>query len=55
LTFYPSKKELKKELKKNSFKIGRAGYQKKGNFALISKMWRSLEFGKREKKFYRKT
>jgi hypothetical protein len=42
-------------LKKNFFKIGRAGYQKKRNFALISKMCRSLEFGKREKKFYRKT
>jgi hypothetical protein len=46
LTFYPSKK--------NSA-AGRAGYQKKRNFALISKMCRSLEFGKREKKFYKKT
>jgi hypothetical protein len=40
---------------KNFFEIGHAGYQKKQNFALISKMRRSLEFGKREKKFYRKT
>jgi hypothetical protein len=36
-------------LKKNFFEIGREGYQKKRNFELISKMWRSLEFGKREK------
>ncbi len=43
LTFYPS-----------FFEIGRAGYQKKRNFVLISKMWRSLEFGK-GKKMYRKT
>jgi hypothetical protein len=35
-------------LKKNFFKIGRTGYQKKRNFALISKMYRSLKFGKRE-------
>jgi hypothetical protein len=42
-------------LKKNFFEIGCAGYQKKQNFALISKMCRSLEFGKRGKKFYRKT
>jgi hypothetical protein len=42
-------------LKKNFFEIGRAGYQKKWNFALISKMCRSLEFGKREKNFFRKT
>ncbi len=34
------------ELKKNFFKIGRVGYQKKRNFAPISKMCRSLEFGK---------
>jgi hypothetical protein len=40
-------------LKKNFFEIGRAGYQKKRNFALISKMCRSLEFGRREKNFYR--
>ena len=37
-----------------SFEIGHAGYQKKRNFALISKMCRSLEFGKRETIFYRK-
>jgi hypothetical protein len=42
-------------VEKKFFKIGRAGYQKKRNFALISKMWRSLEFGKRGKKFYIKT
>jgi hypothetical protein len=42
-------------LKKKFFKIGRTGYQKKRNFALISKMCRSLEFGKRENIFYRKT
>jgi hypothetical protein len=42
-------------LEKNFFKIGRKGYQNKGNFALISKMCRSLEFGKRGKKFYQKT
>jgi hypothetical protein len=42
-------------MKKNFFEIGQAGYQKKWNFALISKMCRSLEFGKRGKKFYRKT
>jgi hypothetical protein len=42
-------------LKKNFFEIGRAGYHKKWNFGLISKMCRSLEFGKREKNFYRKT
>jgi hypothetical protein len=42
-------------LKKNFFEIGRAGYQKKRNFALISKMCGSLEFCKREKHFYRKT
>jgi hypothetical protein len=42
-------------LKKNFFKIWRAGYQKKRNFALISKMCRSLTFGKRENFFYRKT
>jgi hypothetical protein len=42
-------------LKKNFFEIGRKGYQNKGNFALISKMCRSLEFGKRGKNCYRKT
>jgi hypothetical protein len=41
------------------FKIVRKGYQKKRNFALISKMCRSLEFSKREKvsqknRFFRK-
>ncbi len=55
LTFYPSKKVAPPPLKSWKKFIGRAGYQKKQNFALISKMWRSLEFGKREKKFYRKT
>jgi hypothetical protein len=42
-------------LKTNFFEIGLAGHQKKQNFAQISKMCRSLEFGKREKFFYRKT
>jgi hypothetical protein len=42
-------------VEKNFFKIGRTGYQKKQNFALISKMYRSLEFVKRGKTFYRKT
>jgi hypothetical protein len=58
LTFYPSKKvapPLIRVEKKNFFKIRRAGYQKKRNFALISKMCRSLKFGKMGKKFYRKT
>jgi hypothetical protein len=39
---------------KNFFKSGRTGYQKKRNFALISKMCRSLESGKREENVYRK-
>jgi hypothetical protein len=51
LTFCPPKKELKK----NFFEIGRTGYQKKRNFTLISKMCRSLAFGKKGNKFYRKT
>jgi hypothetical protein len=57
LTFYPSKKVAPPliRVEKNFFEIGCAGYQKKRNFALISKMCRSLEFGKREKIFYRKT
>jgi hypothetical protein len=42
-------------VEKNFFKIGRAGYQKNRNFVLIPKMCRSLEFGKRDKLFYRKT
>jgi hypothetical protein len=41
-------------LKKNFFEIGREGYQKKRNFVLISKMCRSLDFCKREKKFTEK-
>jgi hypothetical protein len=41
-------------LKKKFFEIGHAGYQKQRNFALISKMWSSLEFGKREKLFTEK-
>jgi hypothetical protein len=44
-----------KELKKNFFEIGRAGYQKKRNFALISKMCRSLESRSSQKFFLRKT
>jgi hypothetical protein len=57
LTFYPSKKVAPPLIRaeKNFFEIGRAGYQKKRNFALISKILRSLEFGKMEKIFYRKT
>jgi hypothetical protein len=57
LTFYPSKKTAQPliRVEKNFFEIGRAGYQKKRNFALISKMCRSLKFGKRDKIFYRKT
>jgi hypothetical protein len=42
-------------LKKNFFEIGRAGYQKKWNFALISKMCRNFEFGKRGNIFYHST
>ncbi len=44
LSFYPSKKTAPSLIKveKNFFEIGRAGYQKKRNFALISKMIRSL-------------
>jgi hypothetical protein len=42
-------------LKKNFFKFGRTVYPKKRSFALISKVCRSLDFGKREKKFFRKT
>jgi hypothetical protein len=51
--FYPPKKVAPYspllELEKKFFEIGRTRYQKKQNFALISKMCRSLEFGKREK------
>ncbi len=43
------------ELKINFFEIGHIGYEKKRNFALISKMCKSLVFGKREKNVYRKT
>jgi hypothetical protein len=52
LTFYPPKKV---RIEKNFFEIGRTGYQKKRNFALILKMCRSLEFGKRENFFTKKT
>jgi hypothetical protein len=54
LNFYPWEKVAPPFLRvdKYFFKIGRAGYQKKRNFALISKMCRSLEFGKREKICY---
>jgi hypothetical protein len=41
-------------LKKNFFEIGRTGYQKKRNFTLISKMCRSLAFGKKGKKILQK-
>jgi hypothetical protein len=36
-------------VEKKFFKTGRKGYQKKRNLALISKMCKSLKFGKREK------
>jgi hypothetical protein len=51
LTFYPPKKvaQLLIRVEKNFFKIGHTTYQKKWNFALISKMCRSLVFGKRGK------
>jgi hypothetical protein len=57
LAFYPSKKVNPPliRVEKNFFEIGRAEYQKKQNFALISKMCRSLKFGKRGKIFSRKT
>jgi hypothetical protein len=57
LTFSPSKKVATPliRVEKNFFEIGRAGYQKKRNFSLISKIWRILEFGKGKKFFYRKT
>ncbi len=43
------------ELRKNFFKIGRKGYQKKRNFALISKMCRTLASRSSQKIFFRKT
>jgi hypothetical protein len=51
LTFYPLKKVAPPltRVEKNFFEIGHTGYQKKRNFALISKLCRSLVFGKREK------
>jgi hypothetical protein len=57
LTFYPLKKVAPPLIRaeKNVFEIERAGYQKNRNFALISKMCKSLEFGKREKQIYLKT
>jgi hypothetical protein len=57
LTFYPPKKVGPPLIRvlKNFFKIGHTGNQKKRNFALISKMCRSLVFGKGEKIFYIKT
>jgi hypothetical protein len=49
LTFYPSKKVTLPliRVEKNFFKIGRAGYQKKRNFVLISKMSRVWQKGKK--------
>ncbi len=44
-----------KSWKKNFFKIWCAWYQKNWNFALISKLCRSLKFCKREKFFFKKT
>jgi hypothetical protein len=57
LTFYPPKKVALPliRVEKNFFEIGCTGYSKKRIRALISKVCRSLEFGKREKYFYRKT
>jgi hypothetical protein len=54
LTFYPQNKGAPplRRVEKNIFEVGRTRYQKKLNFALISKMCRSLEFGKREKNFW---
>ncbi len=51
MTFYPPKKVAPPliRVERNFFKIIFKGYQKKWNFALISKMCRSLEFIKREK------
>jgi hypothetical protein len=40
---------------KNFFKIGRKGYQKKRNFALISKMCRTLASRSSQRFFLRKT
>jgi hypothetical protein len=56
LTFYPPKKVTLAciRVEKNFFEIRCTGYQKKWNFALIAKMCRSLEFGKREKKISEK-
>jgi hypothetical protein len=41
-------------LNKNFLEIGHTGYPMKRNFALISKVCRSLEFGKRENFFTEK-
>jgi hypothetical protein len=51
LTFYPLKKVALplRRVGKKSFKIFHKGYQKKWNFAPVSKMCRSLEFSQREK------
>jgi hypothetical protein len=56
LTFYPPKKEAPSLIRvEKNFEIRRTGYQRKLNFVLISKMCRSLKFGKRKKIIYRKT
>ena len=44
-----------KSWKKNFFEIGRAGYQKKRNFALIAKMCRTLASRSSQRFFLRKT
>jgi hypothetical protein len=56
LTFYPPKKVASPFIKvlKNFFKIGRTGYQKKRNFALISKCAKVSSLAKGKKDFYRK-
>ncbi len=56
MSFYLPKKVAPPliRVEKKFFKIGHTGYQKKRNFALISKMCRSLVFGKRGKFFSEK-
>ncbi len=57
ITFYPSKKVAPPLIgvEKKFLQNWACRVSKEGEFALISKMCRSLEFGKREKNFYRKT
>ncbi len=57
VTFLTSKKiaPFLTRVEKNFFKIGRTGYQKKRNFALISKMYRTLASRSSQRFFLRKT